>query len=57
MFIETVLDILKEIGFGLKKIAKSRVIPFVIVAMALFGILIYRLFVLQIVRGEDYETS
>ena len=57
MFIETVLDILKGIGSGLKKIITSRVIPFVIVAVALFGVLIYRLFVLQIVNGESYEAS
>ena len=56
MFVETVLEILKDIGFGLKKVFKSRVIPFVIVAMTLFGVLIHRLFVLQIVNGENYEN-
>ncbi len=56
MFVETVLEILKDIGIGLKKIFKSRVIPFVIVAVTLFGILIHRLFVLQIVNGENYEN-
>ncbi len=57
MFTETIRDILKEIGVGLKKLVNSRVIPFVIVAMALFGVLIYRLFVLQIVKGEEYANS
>lgn len=57
MFTETILDFFKEIGVGLKKLVNSRVIPFVIVAMTLFGVLIYRLFVLQIVNGENYENS
>ncbi len=57
MFTETIRDLFKDIGIGLKKLVNSRVIPFVIVAMALFGILIYRLFVLQIVNGEEYENS
>ena len=57
MFLETILEFFKELGFILKKIVTSRVAPFVIVAMALFGVLIYRLFVLQIVNGESYTMS
>ena len=57
MFIETILDFFKELGFILKKIITSRVIPFVIVALALFSVLAYRLFDLQIVNGEKYTQS
>lgn len=57
MFIETILDFFKELGFILKKIITSRVIPFVIVALALFSVLVYRLFDLQIVNGEKYTQS
>lgn len=57
MFLEIIRDFFKELGFILKKIVTSRVAPFVIVAMALFGVLIYRLFVLQIVNGESYTMS
>lgn len=35
----------------LKKVLKSRLFPVAIIFMALFGVLIYRLFVLQIVQG------
>lgn len=54
---ETIRDFLKEIGFGFKKIITSRVIPFVLIMVTLFGVLIYRLFVLQIVNGEYYKNS
>ncbi len=57
MFIETILDFFKELSFILKKIITSRVAPFIIVALALFGVLVYRLFVLQIVNGENYSLS
>lgn len=57
MFLETILEFFKELGFILKKIVTSRVAPFVIVAMALFGVLAHRLFVLQIVNGENYTMS
>ncbi len=54
---ENISNFFKEIGEILKKIFTSRVIPFVIFAMALFSVLIYRLFVLQIINGESYEAS
>ncbi len=57
MFLETIREFFKDLGFILKKIVTSRVAPFIIVAMALFGVLIYRLFVLQIVNGESYTMS
>lgn len=57
MFIETIRDFLKEVGFALKKIITSRVIPFVLIMVTLFGVLIYRLFDLQIVNGEFYKNS
>ena len=57
MFIETIRDFLKEIGSILKKIITSRVIPFVLIMVTLFVVLIQRLFVLQIVNGEFYKNS
>lgn len=57
MFIETIRDFFKEIGSILKKVVTSRVIPFVLVMVTLFGVLIQRLFVLQIVNGEYYKNS
>ena len=57
MFIETIRDFFKEIGSILKKIVTSRVIPFVLIMVTLFGVLIQRLFVLQIVNGEYYKNS
>ena len=45
--------ILEEI----KKIAKSRLFPVALVFSLLFFVLVYRLFSLQVVNGEEYESS
>ncbi len=54
---DKIADFLKEILSDLKRIFSSRMIPFVIISMALFAILIYRLFILQIVNGEYYSEN
>ena len=41
----------------MKKNLRSRILILVIVFLILGGFLIQRLFVLQIIRGEDYENN
>ncbi len=57
MLKENLVDFIKEVGSGLKRIFTSRILPFVILSMALFAVLVYRLFVLQIVNGSSYTAS
>lgn len=57
MFGDNLLDLLKDLGQSLKKAVTSRVAPFVVFSMSLFGILLYHLFMLQIVNGESYTTN
>lgn len=52
---------LKEILTSLKEIVldyvKHRLFPVTVIVFVLFGILVHRLFVLQIVEGEEHEDS
>ena len=57
MLPEQIRDFFKEFGSLIKKVFSSRTIPFFVVSFALFGILIYRLFVLQIINGDTYSTD
>jgi len=42
---------------GLKRILKSRIFPLAFIYLALFAVLIHRLFVLQIVEGPTYAEE
>lgn len=57
MSLKVVAQFFKDLWAYLKKILSSRVIPFVIIMVLLFGILIHRLFTLQIINGESYKLS
>lgn len=57
MLREKMVEILKDLGFIGKRILKSRIIPFVIVAVGLFLVLLIRLFKLQIIDGDKYSNS
>jgi penicillin-binding protein 2 len=57
MLLRTIADFFKEAGSNLKRILSSRIIPFVLVAITLFGVIIYRLFYLQIIKGETFTNS
>ena len=57
MLRERIIEFFKDLGFVIKRFFTSRIVPFVAVGVVLFGILIYRLFVLQIVKGESYTTD
>lgn len=57
MLRENLIDFLKELLYSTKKALNNRIVPFVIVAFVLFGILIVRVFNLQIVNGEEYVNS
>ena len=48
---------LKIIWDYVKNILRSRLLPLMIFSTVLFGILIYKLFNLQIVHGEDYKVN
>ena len=48
---------LKIIWDYIKNILCSRLLPLIVMSIVLFGILIYKLFNLQIVHGEDYEVN
>ena len=41
----------------IKSILRSRLLPLIVLSVVLFGVLIYRLFNLQIVHGEDYQIN
>ena len=57
MLKEKVAEFFKDFGYIFKRIFKSRIIPFVIVAVILFGVLTHRFFELQIVNGDNYTFS
>ena len=57
MLKERLIDFFKDVGFIVRKITKSRIIPFVIFATGLFLVLFFRLFNLQIVKGDSYSNS
>ena len=57
MSLKVVAQFFKDLWANLKKILSSRVIPFVIIMILLFSILIQRLFTLQIINGESYKLS
>ena len=57
MLKERLIDFFKDVGFIVRKITKSRIIPFVIFATGLFLVLFFRLFKLQIVKGDSYSNS
>ena len=57
MSLKVVAQFYKDLWANLKKIFSSRVIPFVIIMILLFCILIQRLFTLQIINGESYKLS
>ena len=42
---------------GIKKVLKSRLFVVSILFIAMFGALVFRLFKLQIVNGEDYQEN
>lgn len=48
---------LKIIWDYVKSILRSRLLPLIIFSTVLFGILIYHLFDLQIIHGEDYQVN
>ena len=57
MSLKTIAEFFKDIGNILKKAITARIVPFVIVVIVLFGVLLNRLFQLQIVNGESYTNS
>ena len=57
MLKERLVEFLQDAGYVLKKIITSRIVPFVLVGGALFFLLIYRLFDLQIVRGDSFTNT
>ena len=48
---------LKIIWDYIKSILRSRLLPLIVLSTVLFGILIYHLFDLQIIHGEDYQVN
>ena len=48
---------LKIIWDYVKNILRSRLLPLIIFSVVLFGILIYKLFSLQIVHGDEYKVK
>ena len=50
-------DLLEFIGYKLKRVARSRLFPLTIVFLIMFGVLVFRLFRLQIVEGEDMQAG
>ncbi len=50
-------ELLEIIGYGLKKMITSRILPLLLVFIAMFGALIYRLYDLQIIEGEEYQEE
>lgn len=57
MLKEDLAEFFRDLGYILKKIFTSRIVPFAVIAITLFSILAYRIFKLQIVSGEDYSVS
>ncbi|MCM1308159.1 MAG: penicillin-binding transpeptidase domain-containing protein [Butyrivibrio sp.] len=57
MLKERLTEFFKDLGYILKKFFTSRILPFALVSLALFSVLAYRVFNLQIVNGEDYSVS
>ena len=57
MRLKAITQFLKDLGSGLKHFFTSRIVPFVLVVIVLFGILLSRLFSLQIVKGEYYKQN
>ncbi len=57
MSFEPLKDFLKDVWEVIRNVFTSRIVPFIILAVALFSVLIYRLFVLQIVNGDTYTTT
>lgn len=48
---------LKIIWDYVKNILRSRLLPLIIFSVVLFGILIYKLFNLQIIHGDEYKVN
>ena len=48
---------LKIIWDDVKNILRSRLLPLIIFSVVLFGILIYKLFNLQIIHGDEYKVN
>lgn len=57
MLKEQLADFFKDLGYILKKIFTSRMVPFAAAGAVLFAILIIKLFNMQIVHGDDYTNS
>lgn len=57
MLKEQLADFFKDLGYILKKIFTSRMVPFAAAGAVLFVILIIKLFNMQIVHGDDYTDS
>ena len=57
MLKEQLADFFKDLGYILKKIFTSRMVPFAAAGAVLFAILIIKLFNMQIVHGDDYTDS
>lgn len=50
-------DLWEIIRYGIKQVVTSRLTPLVLVFAVMFGLLIFRLFDLQIMQGADYQQS
>lgn len=50
-------DFLEIVGYALKKVVTSRLLPLFLIFIVMFGALIYRLYDLQIIQGEAYQEE
>ncbi len=50
-------DTAEVVRYLLKRFFTSRLLPLTIIFLVMFGALVYRLFDLQILQGEDYQVS
>lgn len=57
MLKESLAEFFKDLGYVLKKVFASRIVPVALLGVVLFSVLIIRLFNMQIVHGDDYTNS
>lgn len=57
MSAEMLFEILEDIKNGLKRFLTSRILPFTVIGIGVFAVLLYRIFSLQIVNGEEYSQN
>lgn len=50
-------DLWEIVRYGMKQVLTSRLLPLVLVFAAMFGMLVFRLFQLQILEGADYQEE